>query len=94
MLIYRPYGKRLIAAAQGGSLPRRNLLLPTDGLIPATAGYQTITFIAFDEKGALPHYHWYTDTLTNIDREALAQTERYLIKYVHEVAHSREELHV
>jgi len=85
MLVYRPYAERLVAAARAGSLPRRNLLLPTDGLIPARAGYQTITFIAFDHQGALPHYHWYTDTLAKIDRAALAQTERYLINYVQEV---------
>jgi len=92
MLVYRPYGTRLIAAAQGGSLPRHNLLLPTDGLIPATAGYQTITFVALDQQGGLPHYHWHTDTLANIDRGALAQTEAYLINYVQAVAYSRQEL--
>lgn len=89
MLAYAPCGVDLLRAAErlaqaypGLVRPRRNLLLPTDGLIPTLAGYQTITFLAFGSDGSLPDYHWYTDRPDRIDRELLAFTEQFLVEYL------------
>lgn len=93
MTYYHPYSTHLVQVAEatatrfpGRVRSRRNLLLPTDGMIPAAAGYQTISFLAFLPDGRLPHYHWYTDTLENVDPELLAFTERFLVDYVHRLA--------
>lgn len=89
MTFYRPYGPRLVELAQKMAAEREgrvqakpNLLLPTDGMIPAAAGYQAISFLAFQAEGTLPNYHWYTDTLERVDRELVAFTEQFLIEYV------------
>jgi acetylornithine deacetylase/succinyl-diaminopimelate desuccinylase-like protein len=93
MLTVRPYGKELLrlaaemAAEFGGRVRSRgNLLLPTDGLVPALAGYQTVSFLAFGPDGAPPNYHWYTDTIDRIDRDLLAFAERFLAEYVRRAA--------
>lgn len=89
MLAFRPYGSHMTALAQrmaaehaGRVRPKKNLLLPTDGMVPAKAGYQAISFLAFQEDGSLPNYHWYTDTIDKIDRELLHFTERFIHEYV------------
>jgi hypothetical protein len=89
MLAVRPYGAALLRLAgemsarfPGRVRPRSNLLLPTDGSVPALAGYEAISFLAFDERGELPDYHWYSDTLANVDRELLAFAEQFLGEYV------------
>lgn len=96
MLGYRPYGARLIRTAEAMASetalrPHRNLLLPTDGLIPALAGYEAITFISLRDDGTLPDYHWYTDRPERIDRRHLAACERFLWDYLSRWIHSSEE---
>jgi hypothetical protein len=89
MLGYTPYHAELINLAKqvskrmsGRVVAKHNLLLPTDGVIAARAGYPAITFIAMDEKGNIPHYHWFSDTLENIDRDLLQYMEDYLTAYL------------
>jgi hypothetical protein len=89
MTAYYRYGKDLVALAETLAREhpdrvrsRRNLLLPTDALIPASRGYQAITFIAFGSDDLLPNYHWHTDTLDGVDRELLAFTEEFLWEYL------------
>ncbi|HWI62631.1 MAG TPA: M28 family peptidase [Symbiobacteriaceae bacterium] len=93
MLAFRPYGASLtgiagkMAAEHAGKVrQKRNLLLPTDGLVPMLAGHEAISFLAFDEDGSLPNYHWYTDTIEKIDRDLLAFTEEFLDQYIRRVA--------
>jgi len=89
MLGYRPYGERLTAlvrdmsAEYGGRVrARKNLLLPTDGLIPSAAGFEAISFLAFLSDGRLPNYHWYSDRLERVDRDLLDFAERFLLQYI------------
>lgn len=89
MRIYHRFGADLVELArtmaterEGRVKSRPNLLLPTDAMIPAAAGYQAISFLAFQEDGSLPNYHWYTDTAENVDRELLAFTEEFMQEYV------------
>ncbi len=97
MVVYHRFGATLVGLAQkmateqeGRVSARKNLLLPTDGMIPAVAGYQAISFLAFQDDGSLPNYHWYTDTLENVDRSLLAFTERFMVEYVGRLAGERE----
>ena len=96
MTLYHRFGKDLVelartmAAERPGKVKARpNLLLPTDAMIPAAHGYQAISFLAFLEDGALPNYHWYTDTPENVDRELLAFTEAFLKEYIQRLAAAR-----
>lgn len=93
MLRVQPYGTELLALAgrMAADMPGRvrargNLLLPTDGLIPALAGYEVISFLAFGERGELPDYHWYTDTPERVDQELLSFAESFIGEYVQRVA--------
>lgn len=93
MTIYHRFGPRLtaLAAAMAAERPgrvraRKNILLPTDGMIPAAAGFQAISFLAFADDGSPPNYHWYTDTLENVDRDLLAYTEQFLVEYLERLA--------
>lgn len=93
MLKVQPYSEELLALAgamaaerPGLVRPKGNLLLPTDGLIPALCGYEAISFLAFQEDGSLPNYHWYTDTIEKIDFALLDFAEEYLSEYVGRLA--------
>lgn len=95
MLGYRAYADRLVALAGrmsaelGGRVrPRQNLLLPSDGLIPAAAGYEAISFLAFSADGRLPNYHWYTDRLELVDRDLVDFAERFMLQFVRRAAAS------
>ena len=39
----------------------------TDAIVPARRGYPTLLVLATDAAGQLPHWHWPTDTLENVD---------------------------
>ncbi len=93
MLLYQPYHPLLVKVAEqlaaehpGQLRARRNLLLPTDGWVPALAGYPAISFLAFDQRGRLPNYHWYTDTPVRVDPQSLALAEQLVGRYVERLA--------
>jgi hypothetical protein len=93
MLAFRPYSPDLVALARqigaefGGDRVwfKKNLLLPTDGSVPSLAGYPAISFLAFQEDGSLPDYHWYTDTLDRVDPALLEFAEEFLTEYTQRV---------
>lgn len=93
MLVYRRYDPELIRLAEelakeypGAVEPLDNLLLPTDGLPAAKAGYPALTFLAAGEGGRIPNYHWHSDTLENADRTAVELTETFVMDYVSTLA--------
>ncbi|OGO38419.1 MAG: hypothetical protein A2Z03_06255 [Chloroflexi bacterium RBG_16_56_8] len=45
--------------------------LPTDNTITLTKGYRGLSLMAFDARGVLPNWHWRTDTIENVDPQAL-----------------------
>lgn len=45
-----------------------------DTLIFAQRGYRCTTLIALDHDGLIPNWHWYTDTIENIDEKTIRQT--------------------
>jgi hypothetical protein len=44
-----------------------------DALVFAQHSYPSTTLIALDDQNLIPNWHWYTDTLENID-ESVIQT--------------------
>ncbi len=93
MLVYQPYDRELIALAErrssqeepGFLTPIKNLLLPTDGLMATANGFRAITFIAMDQQGKIPHYHWHTDVLENVDRDLVEREEGLLWRFLKDV---------
>jgi len=84
MLVYRRYDADLVATARavaqefGDEIrPLPNLLLPTDALVAAAAGYPAVTLLAAGENGAIPNYHWHSDVLANADRRVVELAETY-----------------
>lgn len=96
MLAYLPYDPGLLSLAarraeqeEAGFLtPLKNLLLPTDGLIASANGFPAITFIAMNEQGKIPHYHWHTDVLANVERNLIDREEEVLWRYLSDVRQS------
>ena len=41
--------------------------LTTDAIIPLSKGRRAISIMAFDKRGRIPNWHWYTDTIDNIN---------------------------
>lgn len=41
--------------------------VPTDALAPTVKGFPAVTLFAYDERGRTPNYHYFTDTLDNLD---------------------------
>lgn len=89
MLAYQHYDKDLVALAHDLAgrydnevTPLKNWLLPTDGLLPAKAGFPAISFLAIGDDDWIPHYHWHTDTLDNADRSVVELTERFVWDYL------------
>lgn len=74
--------EQLAASAEQRMLPLKNTMLPTDSLIPARQRFHTITFLAQDEDGTIPHYHWHTDTMDTVDPEVVEFTGRFIWQYV------------
>lgn len=77
MLLPVPCGRRLgrlvEALVQEGRLSwwDRMLLLSTDAGPAAVRGHEVVTFIGLDERGEIPHYHWFSDMIRHVDREHL-----------------------
>lgn len=97
MLTYQPYDPHLIGLAErlaketGDKVrPLRNLLLPTDGLLSAKAGYPTLTFLAAGDDNAILNYHWHSDTLENADRGLVEFTESFVWTFIQALARERE----
>ena len=47
--------------------PAKYTVAYTDAIVPACRGYKAILFLALDERGLIPNWHWHTDTIENID---------------------------
>lgn len=52
--------------------------LTTDAVGPLVHGYKAMSIMAFDQQGVLPHWHWPTDTVENLEPTALENARRLL----------------
>jgi hypothetical protein len=79
MLLYHNYDENLASiCADLGKLPEYSTIRPLkyrrayfDALAFAQNEYSCTTLIALDENGVIPNWHWYSDTLANIDFSSL-----------------------
>lgn len=53
-----------------------------DSLIFAQRGYRCTTLIALDHNGLIPNWHWYTDTVENIDEKTIWQTADFATELI------------
>jgi len=93
IVFYRKAGKILLEIAEemrkkndGRVQKMKNLLLPTDALAVMAAGFNAIAFLGKDEKGRIANYHWYTDTIENVDMNLLQYAEEFFKEYLIRVA--------
>ncbi len=56
--------------------------LTTDAVGPLVHGYKAMSIMAFDRQGVLPHWHWPTDTIDNLEPTALETARRLLLGVV------------
>lgn len=61
--------------------PGYPLLLPTDMMWAVSMGYAGITFIAQEDGGAIPNYHWHTDTIDRVSPDHMKRVEETLYQY-------------
>lgn len=60
-------------------------LMSTDALPALARGFKAISFLAVDERGLLPNWHWLSDTLENVEERTLEQGlqfMRYLLEQI------------
>lgn len=87
LLTVQPCDQRLVDLAAG--IAKRhpewgfgccaNRLLPTDMGPALLAGYPAIGLRAEDERGLLPHWHWPTDTVENVDPRNVATAATFVV---------------
>jgi hypothetical protein len=68
----------------GRATPQR-LRFGTDGLIPLTRNFSSITICCADEYGRLPNYHRHSDTRDQIDSEALGNAVDFIQKLIRSI---------
>jgi len=61
--------------------------MPTDALVPALKGYPSITIFGYDKKGRTPNYHYFTDTVDNLDFDLPERARAFAIDLVRKLDH-------
>jgi hypothetical protein len=60
--------------------------MPTDAQVPLARGYRALSVMAFDEHGALPNWHWPTDTPDAVDVTTMESALDLLVRTVRRLA--------
>jgi hypothetical protein len=72
-VVISQHDARLVNLSESiGSATPQRLRFGTDGVVPLTRGFSSITVCCADEFGRLSNYHRHTDTPDQIDPQALA----------------------
>ncbi len=90
MLNFYQFSDELIHAAEQTShlkqfreiTPAKYKLAYTDAIVPACRGYQAILFLALDERGMIPNWHWHTDTIENLDMSVPQLTSDFAFEMI------------
>lgn len=61
-------------------------LMSTDALPALARGYRAISFLAVDEAGLLPNWHWLSDTYENVDECTLTQGQQFVTHLLERLA--------
>jgi hypothetical protein len=57
----------------------------TDGTAAMVRGYKVLTFIALNEDGVPPHWHWKTDTVENLEEEVIISVKDFGLKLIKKI---------
>lgn len=60
-------------------------LLTTDGTATLLRGYPTVSIMAFDEQGMLPHWHWPTDRAEHVREENLEKAKELVMGLIRQI---------
>ena len=90
MLNFYKFSTELIHAAEQTSqlnqfreiTPAKYKLAYTDAIAPTCRGYHAILFLALDERGLIPNWHWHTDTMENLDMSVPQLTSDFAFEMV------------
>ncbi len=89
MILFHHYDPELVAKAASVAesrfsdiKPLRYTLAYFDALALLQQKVKTMTFIALDENNRIPNWHWYTDTIENIEWPVIERTVDYGIAMV------------
>jgi hypothetical protein len=52
----------------------------TDGTAAMVRGYKVLSFLALNDYGVPPHWHWKTDTIENLDEETMGIVKDFGLK--------------
>jgi hypothetical protein len=91
MLNFYKFSPRLIAAAQKiaekkkykSVTPSKYKLAYTDAIVPASRGFKSILFLATDDNNQIPNWHWFTDTIENINYDVPKLTSDFCMEMIH-----------
>lgn len=61
--------------------------VPTDALIPALRGFPTITIFGLDKNNRTPNYHYFTDTVDNVDFELPEKARMFAFDLIRKLDH-------
>jgi hypothetical protein len=73
-----------LCASIGTAAPHR-LRFGTDGVVPLTRGYSSITICCADEHGRLPNYHRHSDTQDQLDPGAIESAVEFTEQLVRKI---------
>ncbi|HCK99097.1 MAG TPA: hypothetical protein DHW42_03205 [Candidatus Marinimicrobia bacterium] len=93
MLLYYKYDESLLNICNSlTKLPEYADIRPLeyrrayfDALVFAQHGYPCTTLIALDDQGLIPNWHWYSDTIDNIDYKTIQQAVNFTVDLVRKI---------
>ncbi len=59
--------------------------LTTDALAAMTRGFPTLSVMAMDRSGVLPHWHWPSDIVSNVDMDCVTTAARLVVEVVRDL---------
>ncbi|MHA2031386.1 MAG: M28 family peptidase, partial [Candidatus Kariarchaeaceae archaeon] len=57
----------------------------TDGTAAMVRGYKVLSFLALNEDGVPPHWHWKTDTVENLEEEVIISVKDFGVKLIKKI---------
>jgi hypothetical protein len=57
----------------------------TDGTAAMVRGFKVLSFLALNEYSVPPNWHWYTDTVENIDEVVISEIKEFAIKLIRKI---------
>jgi hypothetical protein len=72
--------------------PQSYRTMPTDTTAALARGYKAMSVMAFVD-GALPNWHWITDTYKNVSEENIKKASEFILRIIRGVDEKESETH-